>query len=285
LKASIPLSPKSKANGADFELRELWRRYKEGDKAARENLILNYAGLVKVAAGRLASRLPPHVEEGDLISFGLTGLLGAIERYDPERGVKLESFALIKIRGAMLDALRSLDWVPRKVRQNAREIEQLESSLGVKLGRAPNEAELAYGLGIGERVLRKRLLEISNSRIYSFDAPLRGRRATSLQGETNLLDIVPSRDYADPQKALDTSEEARDLSATLSDAIAGLPERQQFILACYYREDLRLREIGDVLNISENRVSQLHTKALISLRAAIESGGGDRELQLAHPLN
>jgi RNA polymerase sigma factor for flagellar operon FliA len=268
-------------NGSTFELRELWRRFGEGDDTARERLILNYAPLVKVVAGRLGSRLPPQVEQGDLISSGLTGLLGAIERYDPERGVKFKSFALLRIRGAMIDALRSLDWVPRKVRQNAREIEQLESKLRSELGRPSNETELADGLGVGVEVLQQRLLEIADSRIDSFDAPMSGR---GVEGDATLLDVVPSRGFTDPQKELDASEKASDLRATLSHAIAGLSEREQFVLACRYREDLRLAEIGEVMGVSEGRVSQLHTKALISLRAVL--GADDRKkLQLAHSWN
>jgi RNA polymerase sigma factor FliA len=271
-------------NGSEFKLGELWRRYGEGDDAARENLILNYAPLVKVVAGRLGARLPAHVAEGDLVAYGLTGLLGAIERYDPERGVRFESFALLRIRGAMIDALRSLDWVPRRVRQNGRKIELLESKLGSDLGRPPSETELADGLGIGVGALQQRLLEIADSRIYSFDAPLPGRGPDGIEGDASLLDVVPGRDFADPQKALDASEEAGDLSATLSHAIAGLPEREQFVLACRYREDLRLGEIGEVMGVSESRVSQLHTKALISLRAVI-GAGGRRKLRLAHSWN
>jgi RNA polymerase sigma factor for flagellar operon FliA len=270
---------------SEFALRELWRRYAGGDDDARENLILNYAPLVKVVAGRLGSRLPRHVEEGDLVSFGLTGLLGAIERYDPERGVKFESFALLRIRGAMIDALRSLDWVPRKVRQNARELERLEARLGSELGRPPSETELADGLGLGVEELRQRLLEIADSRIYSFDAPLPGRGADGLEGDASLLDVISSRGFADPQKALDASEEESSLRATLSHAIASLPEREQFVLACRYREDLRLGEIGEVMGVSESRVSQLHTRALISLRAVIEADGGCKKLQLAHSWN
>jgi RNA polymerase sigma factor for flagellar operon FliA len=275
------VSAATATESSGFELRELWRSYGEGDDAARESLIVNYAPLVKVVAGRLGARLPAHVEEGDLVAYGLTGLLRAIERYDPERGVKFESFALLRIRGAMIDALRSLDWVPRRVRQNARRIELLESKLGSDLGRPPSETELADGLGIGVEALQQHLLEIADSRIYSFDAPLPG---PGPEGDASLHDVVPGRDFADPQKALDASEEAGHLSATLSRAISGLPEREQFVLACRYREDLRLGEIGEVMGVSESRVSQLHTKALISLRAVI-GAGGRKKLQLAHSWN
>lgn len=281
---SPPVDGPHNSTENSFELRELWRRYAEGDDAARENLILNYAPLVKLVAGRLRSQLPPHVEESDLISFGLTGLLGAIERYDPERGVKFKNFALFRIRGAIIDALRSLDWVPRSVRDNAREIERAESSLGAKLGCPPSETELADCLGLDVEALQQRLLEIADSRIQSFEAPLPGGQADSL-GNASLLDVVSNPGFADPQKTLDASEGTSDLSATLADAIASLPERQQFILACRYREDLRMQEIGEVLGVSESRVSQLHAKALISLRAAIRTAENSTDLQLAHSWN
>lgn len=257
--------PRRRSDRRAFELRELWGRYRAGDDAARESLVLNYAPLVKVAAGRLGSRLPAHVEEAELVSFGLSGLLRAIERFEPERGVRFESFAMQRIRGAMLDALRSLDWVPRRVRRDAREMERAEVKLRVELGRPPTEEELADHLGLEPAALRHRMLEIANSRIYSFDAPLPGHGTDGLESETSLLDVVPSEDHAEPQKALDADEAA----AALRGVLAGLPERQQFILSCYYLEDLKLREIAEILCISESRVSQLHTKALISLRAAI----------------
>jgi RNA polymerase sigma factor FliA len=276
------------AVGSGFRLRELWRRHGEGDEAVRENLILHYAPMVKVVAGRVGSRLPPHVEQGDLIAYGLTGLMEAVDRYDPERGVKFKTFALTRIRGAMIDALRRLDWVPRKVRQNAREIERVEAGLGARLGRVPTETELADRLGLDLETLRGRLREIADSRLYSFDAPQPGRRDESLNSDTSLLDLVSSPGLAEPQEALDTAEEARDLHVVLSNAIGDLPERQQFVLACRYREDLRLGEIGEVMGVSESRVSQLHTKALISLRAVLRTPrdpGDRRPLRLAHSCN
>jgi RNA polymerase sigma factor for flagellar operon FliA len=293
MKTIVVRSPRSPATGGsddgimstDLRLRTLWRRYGEGDETARENLVLHYAPLVKVVAGRVGSRLPPYVEEADLISYGLAGLLGAIERYDPEAGARFKTFATMRIRGAMIDSLRALDWVPRRVRQSARELERVESGLGAKLGRAPTEGELADALDVGLEALRDRLLEIANSRIYSFDAPLPGRREESQDGEASLLDVVSSAGSADPQKALDASQENGDLSAVLSAAIGGLPEREQFVLACRYREDLRLREIGEVMGVSESRASQLHTKALITLRAVLGASEGAGALRLAHSWN
>ena len=204
----------------------------------------------------------------------MTGLFKAIERFEPERGVKFESFAMYRIRGAMIDALRSLDWVPRQVRENAREIERAEMELRQKLGRPPAEKELAGHLGLDLAALRATLLEIANSRIYSFDAPMPGH-AEGAGSAVTLLDVVPSEGYAEPQPAL----HGDDAAAALHEVIAELPERQQFVLSCYYREDLRLHEIAEILCLSESRVSQLHTKALISLRAAITGGSGRQRIQ------
>jgi RNA polymerase sigma factor for flagellar operon FliA len=198
----------------------------------------------------------------------LTGLLGAIERYDPMRGLKFEPFAMIRIRGAMLDELRSLDWVPRKVRQDAHEIERAESSFMAGQQRPPTESELAECLGIDTDALQERLLGIADSAIYSFDAPLMAGRSDGSDNRT-LLDSLGGPGFADPQIELDDVESAEALKANLADAVARLPERQQFILALYYREELRMREIGEVLGITESRISQLHAKALISLRAAM----------------
>ena len=143
----------------EVELREMWRRYKDdGDTAARERLVVAYSPMVKFVAGRLGAGLPSHVEDADLISYGLMGLIGAIERFEPERGIKFETFAMTRIRGAIIDELRSLDWVPRSVRSRAREIEAAQAKLEHELQRAPSEAELAARLDISEEELQTSLL-------------------------------------------------------------------------------------------------------------------------------
>src|SRR6187200_341115 len=154
----------------ELELRDLWRRYKDGgDEGARERLVVAYSPMVKFVAGRLGAGLPSHVEDADLISYGLVGLIGAIERFEPERGIKFETFAMTRIRGAIIDELRSLDWVPRSVRSRAREIEAAQAKLEHELQRAPSEAELAEKLGITEDELQQSLLEIANSSVYALD--------------------------------------------------------------------------------------------------------------------
>jgi RNA polymerase sigma factor FliA len=264
-----------KAGGSEVAVRDLWRRHGEGDTAARERLILNYAPLVKVIAGRLHGRLPPYIEVDDLISAGLSGLLGAIERYDPLLGVPFKHFAQFRIRGAMIDALRSVDWVPRTVREQAREIEVAGASLRSRLGRPAGEEELAGKLELDLEELRQRLLQIDKSKIYSFDEPL-GSLDADAPGASTLLDVEQSS-IAGPQQALDEGDRISRQKERLAESIAELPQAQQFVLACRYQEDLRLGEIAEVMDLSESRISQLHTLALVNLKAAILGTKGRAE--------
>ena len=189
----------------EVELRDLWRRYKvEGDASARERLVVAYSPLVKFVAGRLGAGLPSHVEDADLISYGLMGLIGAIERFEPERGIKFETFAMTRIRGAIIDELRSLDWVPRSVRSRAREIEAAQAKLEHELQRAPSEEELAAKLGIGEEELRTSLLEIANSSVYALDELW--TISDSSGDSVSLLDTISDPRADDPQESLASSE-------------------------------------------------------------------------------
>jgi RNA polymerase sigma factor for flagellar operon FliA len=249
----------------EVELRDLWRRYKEeGDDAARERLVVAYSPLVKFVAGRLGAGLPSHVDDADLISYGLMGLIGAIERFEPERGIKFETFAMTRIRGAIIDELRSLDWVPRSVRSRAREIEATQSKLEHELQRAPTEAELAGKLGLSEEELQTSLLEIANSSVYALDELW--TISDSSGDQVSLLDTIPDTRADDPQESLASSE----IKDRLTDAVASLPEREQLVVALYYYENLTLREIGEVLGVTESRVSQLHTKAVMRLKSALQ---------------
>src|SRR4051795_12859602 len=206
----------------EVELRDLWRRYKDqGDNTARERLVVAYSPMVKFVAGRLGAGLPSHVEDADLISYGLMGLIGAIERFEPERGIKFETFAMTRIRGAIIDELRSLDWVPRSVRARAREIEEAQSKLEHELQRAPSEAELAEKLGLTEGELQNSLLKIANSSVYALDELW--AISDSSGDSVSLLDTISDPTAADPQEALDTSE----VKERLSDSIGSLPEREQ----------------------------------------------------------
>jgi len=249
----------------EVELRDLWRRYKDdGDKGARERLVVAYSPLVKFVAGRLGAGLPSHVEDADLISYGLMGLIGSIERFEPERGIKFETFAMTRIRGAIIDELRSLDWVPRSVRSRAREIEAAQSKLEHQLQRAPTEAELAAKVGLTEEELQTSLLEIANSSVYALDELW--TISDSSGDSVSLLDTISDPRADDPQESLASSE----IKDRLTESIARLPEREKLVVTLYYYEELTLREIGEVLGVTESRVSQLHTKAVMRLKSALQ---------------
>lgn len=250
----------------EVELRDLWRRYKEqGDAGARERLVVAYSPMVKFVAGRLGAGLPSHVDDADLISYGLMGLIGSIERFEPERGIKFETFAMTRIRGAIIDELRSLDWVPRSVRSRAREIEAAQAKLEHELQRAPTEAELAARLDISEDELQTSLLEIANSSVYALDELW--TVSDSSGDQVSLLDTISDPRAEDPQESLASSE----IKDRLTEAIASLPEREQLVVALYYYENLTLREIGEVLGVTESRVSQLHTKAVMRLKSGLRT--------------
>jgi RNA polymerase sigma factor for flagellar operon FliA len=248
---------------AEVDTRSIWLEYRRtNDKALRDRLIVMYSPLVKYVAGRLGSGLPAHVDEGDLVSYGLLGLIGAIERYDLDRDIKFETYAIARIRGAIIDELRALDWVPRSVRSRAREIERAISGLEAKLGRAPTDEEIAGRVGITVGELEDSLTDISRSSIAALD------ELWSVSGEgdqVSLLDTLEDPESIRPAEALDETE----LREILGDAIARLPEREKLVITLYYYEELTLREIGEVLGVTESRISQLHTKAILRLKARL----------------
>ena len=249
-----------------IELKDLWRRYKESDDPrARERLVLAYAPLVKYVAGRMSSGLPAHVEEADLISYGLIGLISAIERFEPEREIKFETFAITRIKGSIIDELRSLDWVPRSVRAKAREIERTNAALEHKLQRAPTDQEMADALGTTVDDFQASLTRISNSSVIALDELW--TLSDSSGDQVSLLDTIEDPQAVDPAQAMDTTE----TKDRLADAIARLPEREKLVVALYYYENLTLREIGEVLGVTESRVSQLHTKAVLRLKGRLQT--------------
>ena len=245
---------------------ELWRTYKRTkDQALRDRLILNYAPIVKYVAGRLGSGLPAHVDDGDLVSYGLLGLISAIERYEPDRDVKFETYAIARIRGSILDELRSLDWVPRSVRSRARQIQRAMAELEAKFARAPTDEEIAAKVGITVEELEGSLTDISRSSLAALD------ELWTISGsggdQVALIDTIEDEHGPQPQTAFAQTE----LREIVADAITSLPEREKLVITLYYYEELTLREIGEVLGVTESRVSQLHTKAILRLKGRLSA--------------
>ncbi len=249
----------------------LWQEFrKTKDQGIRDRLILTYAPLVKYVAGRLGSGLPAHVDENDLVSYGLLGLIGAIERYDPDRDVKFETYAIARIKGSIIDELRALDWVPRSIRSRARDIERAIAQLEAKLGRTPSDEEVSNALGITEEEFNESLSEISRSSIAALDELW--TISASGGDQVALIDTIEDTQGPEPQTALAETE----LKEALAESISRLPERERLVVTLYYYEELTLREIGEVLGVTESRVSQLHTKAILRLKARL-AGAQSRE--------
>lgn len=246
------------------DLNSLWHNYKEyAQVEARDELIIHYAPMVKYVANRLAIHLSSTVEVDELISYGIEGLIDAMEKYDPSRNIKFETYAITRIRGAMLDGLRSMDWVPVSVRQKSKELEKTYAALESRLGRAATDQEVAQELGISEQELAELLKEVAATTIISLDDYIPGE-----EGEDKKRRIVEMLEDENAVNALEMVEiqEVKDL---LAKAIAKLPEKEKTVVYLYYYEGLTLKEIGLTLGLSESRISQLHTKAVLRLRGSL----------------
>lgn len=235
----------------------LWEQFKaSGDDDIRERLILHYSPLVKYVAGRVGAGLPRSVDQNDLASYGLFGLIDAIDKFEPERGWKFETYAINRIKGAILDELRALDWVPRSVRSRARRIEQAIADLEHKLQRPPTEDELATNLEMGVDELNDALAEIGRSGIAALDEFVGG------DSQTTMGEMIADPAGVNPEVAF----QAEETRVGLVDAINRLPERDRLVVTLYYYEGMTLSEIGDVLGVTESRVCQIHAKTMMSLR-------------------
>lgn len=236
---------------------EMWAKFKAtGDKVTRDELIVHYAPLVKYVAGRVGVGLPPHVDSADLVSYGMIGLIDAIDKFDPDRSVKFETYASNRIKGAILDELRATDWVPRSIRSKARALEEAQARLQGTLKRMPTDAELAAELGVSEEELGEMLAKLSFAGIAPLD---------ELIGEGISLADTVQDERLGPSEVLEVRE-ARNL---LAQAISELGERERDVLALYYFENLSLAQIGQALGVSESRACQIHGKAVIQLRVAM----------------
>ena len=248
---------------SDSELAELWARFADsGDKEAREQLILVYVPLVKRVVGRLGINAFPTLDHQDLVSHGIAGLIEAFDRFDPARGVSFETYASQRIRGAVLDTLRLLDTVPRSVRQRAAQIERAIQELRTMDKIWPSDSEIAAHLGWSVSTFHE-VLDQAQIAFLSLDSPFLDLQ----QGDESLL-LGEALEDPTVQDVIEEIEE-RDLRRELTEAIRDLPEREQLVLSLYYYEELTIREVGEVLDISPSRVSQLMARAIMTLRASL----------------
>lgn len=252
---------------------KLWKKYKRTkSKVLREEIIRKYLYLVKYVAGRVAIGLPPNVEFNDLVSYGILGLLDAIEKYDVTQGNKFETYGVSRIRGAIMDELRKLDWAPRLLRKRAREIERKMRELEDRLGRPANEDELARSLKMSVEDLNGIYSELNSTTFLSLD------------------EVWQNDDGNKPISRLQTVEDSLitdqfsyvhqgEVKELLAQSIDQLPEKEKLVIVLYYYENLTLREIGDVLNVSESRVCQIHTKVVLRLRSMLMKKTGEITLE------
>ncbi len=258
------LDAADEAAAADVALKKLWHDFKDtADQQLRERLILHYSPLVKYVAGRVGVGLPPNIEQADLVSYGIFGLIDAIEKFDLARAIKFETYAISRIRGAIIDELRAIDWIPRSVRYKAREVEKAYASLEGKLHRTPSEAEVAEEMGISLEDLHQVFSRVSFVNVVALDELLSvgGEKGDKL----SLVDTLEDTKAEDPVAAFE-SEETKYL---LAKAINQLPEREKIVVTLYYYEGLTLAEIGQVLGVTESRICQMHTKAVLQLRGRL----------------
>ena len=239
---------------------EAWQKWHdERASDARDVLVVHYASLIKFVAGRLSANLPKQVDTGDLIQAGVFGLIGAIEKFDPDNGAKFETYAIPRIRGAILDSLRQLDWVPRTVRSRSRDIENAISTLEHELGRSPVDEEIAVRLGIALDELHGWLADAHLGSVGPLDHVMADGRATDTHSDMHMS--------TNPDAVIESGEIRR----VMRQEMKKLPERERNVLVLYYEENLTLSEIGEVLGVTESRVSQIHSRAVLQLRSRLRS--------------
>lgn len=247
----------------ETDLDRTWTRFKDEDNQAdRDQLIIYYSPLVKYVAGRVAAGLPQSVDQADLVSYGMFGLIDAITKFDPGRGYKFETYAISRVKGAMLDELRSIDWVPRSVRSKAKSVERAMAKLEAKLHRAPTDDEIADELDVSLDQLNGIYHQISSLGIVALDEMLSFNGSESLTfGDT----------LADRSEGPGGIYERVEMRQLLADAINRMTEREKIVLTLYYYENMTLAEIGGVLGVTESRVCQIHTKAVLQLKSRLSS--------------
>jgi RNA polymerase sigma factor for flagellar operon FliA len=233
-----------------------------GRSLSREEIVHKYLPLVKYVAGKISVNLPSHVEINDLINEGILGLIDAISKYDDSRGVKFETYATTRISGAILDALRAMDWVPRAVRQKARELERVFATLENEIGRVPEDEEISKAMGLSLKEYHTLLLKVRGTSILSLEEFLPNEKGHDVALLDTLKDSGP-----DPTHQVESAE----IKSALAGAVESLPQQERTVISLYYFEGLTLKDIKSVLNVSESRVSQIHAQAVIRLRSKLKA--------------
>jgi RNA polymerase sigma factor FliA len=264
VRATVYDEPDSARSSAGVLLDALWAEFKAtGDPRLRERLILHYSPLVKYVAGRVSVGLSGTVDQADFVSYGIFGLIDAIERFEPDRSIKFETYAINRIRGAIIDELRALDWIPRSLRQKAREIEQASVRLEHRLGRTPTERQIADEMGITLAELHHIFSRLSLINVLALDEVL--TLSTGDGDRLSLVETLEDLTADDPVEAY----ESRETRHMLARAVNTLPDREKTVVTLYYFEGMTLAEIGQVLGVTESRVCQIHAKAVLTLRTRL----------------
>lgn len=243
------------------EVEQLWRKYfkDKSDRDVREKLIIQYINLTKYVVSRIRVNLPTSIATEDIAGYATEGLIDAIERYSPDKGTRFETYALMRIRGTIIDKIRSQDWVPRTTRKRFKDIQKTTLELQQALGRQPSVDEIAQKMDLPKEKIQNTIIEMENSNFVSIHEKRGGE--TSSEG-VEILDTIVDSNAKDPMAQM----EEKDVKKELSVALSRLPERERMILALYYHENLTLKEIGTTLQISESRVCQLHAQAIMKLK-------------------
>ena len=246
------------------EITGLWQTFKEtSSQDARDKLILHYSPLVKYVAGRVSANLPQMIENSDLVSYGIFGLIDAIEKFDLGRQIKFETYAMSRIKGAIIDELRAMDWVPRSVRSKSKDLENAMVKLENQFKRVPTDEEVAEELGISISDLHGILTQMSYTSLVALEE--QWSVGSNREDKVSLIEMIEDKSTAGPVDSFELAE----MKDILANAIDRLPDREKTVIALYYYENLTLREIGEVLGVTESRVSQLHTKAIMRLKAKL----------------
>jgi RNA polymerase sigma factor FliA len=258
MSTTIDLPPASDKQARRKRVAEVYHQVTPGS-AAEEEMVREHISLVRTVVGRLAMTLPPHVDMDDLFSSGLVGLLNAVRNYDPQGGSSFESYARVRIRGAVLDELRRLDWVPRSVHEKARKVQAVMQDLEQATGETPSDEAMAAALNLSVPEYQDLLAQIRPATFVCLDAAPAGED----DGELNRHESIADESLTDPHDGA----ARREVAALIAERITQLPETQRKVLALYYFEDMRLREIAEAFGVTESRICQIHAQAILAIRA------------------